>query len=159
MSLLSNLKPGLTGLEQLRTLLTAGRQPSIHEVLDIALIAADEGTVVVEAQPSDRHLNPAGTIGGGYIATILDTACACAAHTGLPSHTGYMTLELQILYHRAITPAIGRLRAEGKLLSVGRRAVFSEAKLFDVNHRLLASASSTLMVIPVPGRSREHRDG
>lgn len=149
MSLLSNLKPGLTGLEQLRTLLAAGRQPSIHEALDIALIAADEGAVVVEAHPSDRHLNPAGTVGGGYIATILDTACACAAHTGLPSHTGYMTLELQLLYHRAITPAIGRLRAEGKLLSVGRRAAFSEAKLFDVSHRLLASASSTLLVMPL----------
>jgi uncharacterized protein (TIGR00369 family) len=148
-SLLSNLKPGLTGLEQLRALLAAGRQPSIHEALDIALIAADEGAVVVEAHPSDRHLNPAGTVGGGYIATILDTACACAAHTGLPSHTGYMTLELQLLYHRAITPAIGRLRAEGKLLSVGRRAAFAEAKLFDRSHRLLASASSTLLVMPL----------
>ncbi len=45
MSLLSNLKPGLTGLEQLRTLLAAGRKPSIHEALDIVLIAADEGAV------------------------------------------------------------------------------------------------------------------
>lgn len=149
MSLLSNLQPGLTGLEQLLALLAAGRQPSIHEALDIALIAVDEGGVVVEAHPSDRHLNPAGTLGGGYIATILDTACACAAHSALPSHTGYTTLELQLLYHRAITPAIGRLRAEGKLLSVGRRVAFAEAKLFDVDHRLLASASSTLLVMPL----------
>ena len=67
MSLLSNLQPGLTGLEQLLALLAAGRQPSIHEALDIALIAVDEGGVVVEAHPSDRHLNPAGTLGGGYI--------------------------------------------------------------------------------------------
>lgn len=149
MSLLSNLNPGLTGLEQLHALLAAGRQPPIHEALDIALIAADEEAVVVEAHPSDKHLNPAGTLSGGYIATILDTACACAAHAALPGHTGYTTLELQLLYHRTITPGMGRLRAEGKLLSVGRRAAFSEAKLFDVNNRLLASARSTLLVMPL----------
>jgi len=149
MSLLSNLEPGLTGLEQLRALLAAGRQPPIHEAFDIALVAADEGAVVVEASPSDRHLNPAGTVGGGYIATILDTACACAVHSALPIHTGYTTLELQLLFHRSIAPGIGRLRAEGKLLSIGRRAAFSEAMLFDASHRLLASASSTLLVMPL----------
>ena len=65
MSLLSTLKPGLTGLDQLLALLDAGRQPSIHETLNIALISAREGAVVVEARPSESYLNPAGTVAGG----------------------------------------------------------------------------------------------
>jgi uncharacterized protein (TIGR00369 family) len=151
MSLLSSLKPGLTGLDQLLALLDAGRQPSIHETLNIALISAREGAVVVEARPSESHLNPAGTVAGGYIATILDAACGCAAHTALPPDTAYTTLELKLSYHRAITPGTGKLRAEGKLLSSGRRAAFSEAKLFDETGRLLASASSSLLVLPLRG--------
>jgi uncharacterized protein (TIGR00369 family) len=151
MSLLSSLKPGLTGLDQLLALLDAGRQPSIHETLNIALISAKEGAVVVEARPSESHLNAAGTVAGGYVATILDAACGCAAHTALPPDTAYTTLELKLSYHRAITPRTGKLRAEGKLLSSGRRAAFSEAKLFDGTGRLLASASSSLLVLPSRG--------
>lgn len=134
-----------------RTPAHLARQPSIHETLNIALISAREGAVVVEARPSESHLNPAGTVAGGYIATILDAACGCAAHTALPPDTAYTTLELKLSYHRAITPDTGKLRAEGKLLSSGRRAAFSEAKLFDETGRLLASASSSLLVLPLRG--------
>jgi acyl-coenzyme A thioesterase PaaI-like protein len=38
------------------------------------------------------------------------------------------------------------LRAEGRVISIGRRAAFAEATLTDANGRLYASATSTLLV-------------
>jgi uncharacterized protein (TIGR00369 family) len=148
MSLLSELPPGLTGLEQLRALLESSRQPPIHGTLAIALVWAEEGFVIVEAAPGERHLNPAGIIHGGYIATILDTACGCAVHSALAPDTGFSTLELKVAYHRPVTTKTGKVRAEGRLLSISRRAAFSEAKLVDENRKLLASATSSLILTP-----------
>jgi uncharacterized protein (TIGR00369 family) len=59
---------------------------------------------------------------------------------------GYTTLELKVAYHKAITKKVGPLRAEGQVLSVGRRAAFAEARLIDANSILYASATSTLLV-------------
>jgi uncharacterized protein (TIGR00369 family) len=149
MSMLSNLEPGLTGLEQLRALIASGRQPSIHETLGIALVSADEGEVVVEANPSEAHLNPAGIVQGGYAGVVMDTACGCAVHSALPPGTGFSTIEFKVSYHRPITAKTGRIRAEGRLVSLGRTAAFSEARLIDEGGKLLASASSSLLVIPL----------
>ena len=150
MSLLSELQPGLTGLEQLRAMLESTRQPPIHETLAIALVWAETGFVIVEAAPGERHLNPAGIVHGGYIATILDTACGCACHSALAANTGFATLELKVSYHRAVTTKTGNVRAEGRLLSISRRTAFSEAKLMDENGTLLlASASSSLILLPL----------
>jgi uncharacterized protein (TIGR00369 family) len=150
MSMLADLEPGLSGLAQLRALLASGRQPPIHETLDIALVSAEEGLVIVEARPGERHLNPAGIVQGGYIATVLDTACGCAVHSALRPGTAFSTLELKVAYHRALTTRTGPVRAEGRLLTIGKRAAFSEAKLFDAAGVLLASASSSLILMPAP---------
>ncbi|PZQ58233.1 MAG: thioesterase [Sphingomonas taxi] len=149
MSMLADLPPGLTGLEQLRALIDRDRQPPIHETLHIRLVAVDEGRATVEAEPGDAHLNPAGIVQGGYVAAVLDTACGCAVHASLPANTGFSTAELKVSYHRPVTDRAGLVRAEGQTLSVGRRAAFSEAKLYDQRGRLLASATSTLVILPI----------
>jgi uncharacterized protein (TIGR00369 family) len=56
-------------------------------------------------------------------------------------------LELKVAYHKAITHETGKLRAEGRVLSIGRRAAFVEATLKDEDGKLYASATSTLLVI------------
>ena len=152
MNMLSGLDPGLSGLEQLRALLASGRQPPICETLGIALVEVAEGFVAFEGTPTAAHHNPMGTVHGGYAATLLDSACGCAAHSMLPAGTGYTTLELKVMYHRAMTERTGRVRAEGRVLTVGRRAGFSEAKLVDAEGRLLASATSSLLVM-TPARA------
>lgn len=150
MSMLSELDSGLSGLEQLRALIGSGVQPPIHQTLEIALVSAEEGLVVVEAMPGDNHLNPAGIVQGGYVAAVMDTACGCAVHSTLPANAAYSTLELKVIYHRPVSSQTGRIRAEGRVLSTGRRAAFSEAKLFDAGGRLLASATSSLLIMPIP---------
>lgn len=147
MSMLSDLEPGLSGLEQLRALIAAGREMPMHQTLGIALVSVEVGNVVLEALPGPEHLNPAGIVHGGYAATILDTACGCAVLSAVGPDTGFTTLELKISYLRPVTPRTGTIRAIGTLLTLGRRAAFSEAKLLDADGKLLATATSTLLVM------------
>ncbi|MDF0699433.1 PaaI family thioesterase [Rhizobium sp. MC63] len=70
-----------------------------------------------------------GSVHGGYAATLLDSACGCAVNSSLPAGQGYTTLELKVAYHRALNESSGQVRAEGKIVSPGRRVAFSEARL------------------------------
>ncbi|HMB57734.1 MAG TPA: PaaI family thioesterase [Arenimonas sp.] len=138
---------GLTGLEQLRALMASGRRPGIADSLDFALTEVDAGRAVFEGTPGQHAYNPIGMVHGGYAATLLDSACGCAVHSRLGAGQSYTTLELKVAYHKALTSQSGPLRAEGCVLTMGRRVAFAEAKLIDASGRLFASASSTLLVI------------
>jgi len=68
-------------------------------------------------------------------------------HSKLAAGQSFTTLELKVAYHKAITKETGKVRAEGRVLSFGRRAAFAEARLTNASGRLLASATSSLLVI------------
>lgn len=57
--------------------------PPFAGTSDIWLIEAEHGRVVFEGTPSQRFLNPLGTIHGGWISTLLDSAMGCAVHSTL----------------------------------------------------------------------------
>ena len=137
----------MNGLEQVQALLAAGKQPPIGETLAFSLVEVAKGHAVFEGIPDRRAYNPLGTVHGGYAATLLDSACGIATHTALEEGQSYTTLELKVAYHRPMTVDTGLVRATGSVLSIGRRAAFAEARLVDTNGRLLASATSTLLVI------------
>lgn len=140
-------KTDLTGLEQLRALMASGRRPGIADSLDFNLIEVDAGFAVFEGVPGQHAYNPIGMVHGGYAATLFDSACGCAVHSNLKAMQSYTTLELKVAYHKALTNQTGALRAEGRVLTMGRRVAFAEAKLIDTTGRLYASATSTLLVI------------
>jgi uncharacterized protein (TIGR00369 family) len=146
MSMVAELGEGLTGLQQLQGLMRAGRGPGIGRSLGFTLVEVSEGFAAFEGTPDEHVYNPIGTVHGGYAATLLDSACGCAAHAMLAAGQGYTTLELKVAYHKAMTSKTGKVRAEGRVLTFGRRAAFAEAKLIDGEGRLYASATSTLLV-------------
>jgi uncharacterized protein (TIGR00369 family) len=137
----------LSGLEQLRALIASGRRPGIAESLDFNLTEVEAGRAVFEGTPGTHAYNPIGMVHGGYAATLLDSACGCAVHASLKAGQSYTTLELKLAYHKALTSQTGPVRAEGRVLTMGRRVAFAEAKLIDASGRLYASATSTLLVI------------
>jgi uncharacterized protein (TIGR00369 family) len=147
MNLVAELKPGLTGLEQLKAMVAMGGRPPIGDTLDFTVVDAGDGWAAFEGVPGLHAYNPIGTIHGGYAATLLDSACGCATHSKLKPGQSYTTLELKVAYHKALTKDTGLVRAEGRVLTIGRRAAFAEAKLTDAEGRLYASATSTLLVI------------
>jgi len=140
-------QPGAAnGLEQLQGWLASGQQPAIGETLKFSLVEVSEGRAVFAATPGAHAYNPIGSVHGGYAATLLDSACGCAVHSALSSEQGYTTLELKIAYHRALSASTGLVRAEGKVVSIGKRVAFAEARITDEAGRLYASATSTLLV-------------
>jgi uncharacterized protein (TIGR00369 family) len=146
MSLVNEIGHGLDGLSQLKALMASGRKPGILLSLDFDFVEVEAGKAVFAGIPGEHAYNPIGTVHGGYAATLLDSACGCAVHSRLSAMQAYTTLELKVSYHKAVTKDVGLLRAEGIVLSIGRRAAFAEAKLVDASGKLYASATSTLLV-------------
>ncbi len=139
--------PGPTGLEQLRAGLDAVGAHGIGKTMGFRVVEIEEGRVVFAGTPGREVYNPIGAVHGGYAATLLDSACGCAVHSKLAADQAYTTLELKVSYHKGITVETGEVRAEGRVVQMGRRAAFAEAKLTDAAGRLLASATSTLLVM------------
>ena len=150
MDLIAESQGKLSGLELMRRMIADGRGPPIASTLQFVLAEVDKGRAVFRATPGPHAYNPIGVVHGGYAATLLDSACGVAVHSMLEPGQGYTTLELKVAYHRAITNDTGPVEAVGKVTSFGRRVAFSEAQLTDANGRLLASATSTLLVFELP---------
>jgi acyl-coenzyme A thioesterase PaaI-like protein len=74
---------------------------------------AERGRVVTE--PTDKHLNPAGTVHGGLAAILPIVAWGWRS-------IGQTTLEFKVSLVWPITPETGLIPAEGVVLSRGRRA-------------------------------------
>ena len=150
MDLASEAGRALTGLEQLKALVASGRNAPIGDTMGFVLAELEEGRVVFEGTPTLEVYNPIGAVHGGWAATPLDSACGCAVHSRLGATQAYTTLELKVAYHKGMTKDTGPVRAEGTVLSMGRRAAFAEAKLTDAAGKLYASATSTLLVMERP---------
>jgi len=137
---------GTSGLEQLQDWIARGREPPIGATMQFKLVEVEQGRAVFESTPGRHAYNPIGAIHGGYAATLLDSACGCAVHSALAPDQAYTTLELKVAYHRGLTDGTGTVRAEGKVISIGKRVAFAEARLTDAGGKLYASATSTLLV-------------
>ncbi len=149
MSLFERVGHELSGIEKLRTFLAEGLRPGMAETLDVRLVHVEEGRVAFEADPGPQHYNPMGGVHGGYAATLLDFACGYAVTSRLGPYQSFSTLELKVSYQRPVTAETGTVRAEGTVVSIGRRVAFVEARLLDRGGRLLATCSSTCLVLPV----------
>src|SRR5919112_1405560 len=100
MNLLHEIGSHLTGLEQLKVMMTNDLRPGIGETLDIRLIEVEEGRVVLEATPDVHLYNPIGTVHGGFAATMLDFACGYTVLSKLTPGMSFSTLELKMAYHK-----------------------------------------------------------
>lgn len=137
----------LSGLEQLRLGLRGEENIApIARTLDYRLTSVEEGRVAFEGTPTRAAYNPIGTVHGGWMATLLDSACACAVHSMLKPGQAYTTLEIKTVFHRALTEGVPVI-AEGRIVQMGRRAGFAEADLKGTNGKLYATATSTCLVM------------
>lgn len=143
-----------SGIEMLRGMV-AGElpPPPIMQALGIDGFEVEEGHATFLLTPREYHYNPLGSVHGGVIATLLDSAAGCSVHSVLPAGRGYTSLDLSVKYLRPVTIHSGQLRCVGGVLSQGRSTALGEARLFDGAGRLTAHATSTCMLfdLPAPG--------
>jgi uncharacterized protein (TIGR00369 family) len=141
---------GRTGLEMFEAM-AAGElpPPPIMKLMDVEKLTAAFGSVTVTLRPQEFHYNPLGTVHGGVIATLLDTAAACSVHSTLPAGVGYTSMDLTTKFLRPVTIASGLLTCTGSVISQGRRTALAQAALTDEQGRLLAHATSSCLIFPL----------
>jgi len=128
-----------------------GRLPgaAMAKTLNFRLTRVEEGLIVFAGIPTTDHLNPLGTIHGGWAATIMDSALACAVMTTLSPGEGYTTVEFKLNLTRPILPGMEELACEGRVLHRGRTIATSEAFLRDSSGKLLAHGTETCAIFPI----------
>jgi uncharacterized protein (TIGR00369 family) len=139
------------GLTFLRSMLSR-RYPSppFAETSDIWLVMAEHGRVLFEASPSHKFLNPLGTVHGGWISTLLDSAMGCAVHSTLKPGHGFTTVDMTVSFVRAVMPATGKLTCEGRIIHSGGRIATAEGRVTDAAGRLFAHGTETCMILKGP---------
>ena len=123
--------------------------PPIADTLDFTLAEAGEGTAVFTINCSEFHYNPIGSVHGGVIATLLDSAMSCAVHTRLPAGHAYTTVEMKVNFVRPILADTGPLRCIGSVIHGGRRIATAEGKLVDAEGKLYAHGTTTCLIFSV----------
>ena len=138
---------GKTGLDVMEAMLR-GEIPyaPIARTLNFQILEVSHGRALFQGTPLPEHFNPMGGVHGGWYATLLDSALGCAVHTTMPAGRGYTTAELGVNLVKAIGPKAPRVRAEGKVLHVGRQLATAEARLYGPDGTLYAHATTTCLV-------------
>jgi len=121
--------------------------PPIASTLGFGSLLLVDGEVVLELDPHSFHDNPIGSMHGGVIATMLDTVTGCAVHATLPVGVTYTSLDLSVRFIRAVRPGTGTVTARGRVVHRGSRTAVAEATVTDASGRLIATATSTCLVI------------
>jgi len=93
------------------------------------------------------------TTHGGVLATLID--CAADYAVALKVDHPVPTMDLRVDYHRVATP--GDLRAEGRVVHLGRRFATADARVFDMDGKLVASGRGLYLLrspVAAPGGER-----
>lgn len=139
---------GLDFLSALRD----GRYPAPPFAVEtgIWISEIEAGRVVFEADPSARFYNPLGTVHGGWISGLIDSAMGCAVHSLLEPGQAYTTVDMTINFVRPVFEKTGRLKCEGKVIHAGSRIATSEGRVWDQGGKLIAHGSETCLIWSVP---------
>jgi uncharacterized protein (TIGR00369 family) len=128
--------------------------PPIGELMQMHVVAVDSGRITFSCRPDASMYNTLGMVHGGMVCTLLDTATGCALHTTLPEGVGYTTVEIKVNYLKAVTVASGTLTAVGTVVKAGSRIGFTEGKVTDASGKLVATATTTLLVFDLPSPAK-----
>jgi uncharacterized protein (TIGR00369 family) len=150
----SSVQATMPGLAFVQGLI-AGTQPhnTMARTLGYDIVEAEKGRVLITASPTGDHLNPQGTVHGGFSATLLDAAMGLAVQTTLEQSYGSTSLEFKITFMRPVLPDAGLIRVEGTVLKGGRRIGYAEGKVTDSQGKLLAHATTSCMIFERPTES------
>jgi uncharacterized protein (TIGR00369 family) len=123
------------------------REPPAAAVLlgfELIEIDPDAGTIEVSFTATERFLNPAGHVQGGFLAAMLDDTMGPALVATLGENQWAPTIDLQVQF---LAPALpGELRCHGRVVRRGRDIAFLAGELHSAEGQLLATATATAMI-------------
>src|SRR4029079_2305281 len=90
-------------IEQMRGLIDGSvGKPALAALLAFELTRVEPGIAVFEIEADERHANPMGTVHGGILATIADSAMGMAYVSELEDDETFTTLELKLNFLRPV---------------------------------------------------------
>jgi uncharacterized protein (TIGR00369 family) len=135
-----------TMLENARKIIAGELPPApMASLIGLRLVAIGPGRARFELEADHRHHNPMGTLHGGILCDIADSAMGMAYASTLGEGESFTTLELKINFLRPVRTA--HLIAEGTIVQQGRSAGMTECSVTDENGRLIAKATSTCLTL------------
>lgn len=129
--------------EQLRLIREKFETNPFPRSLGIELDSIEQGRARLSLEVKQQHLQLAGNMHGGAIATLVDTAVAFAIVGASKPGARFTTIEMKVNYLRPISK--GRVVADAKLIRDGRRIVVSDCDVFDSEGNLAAKGLVTYM--------------
>lgn len=144
------LMPTMSGLDYLRAMI-AGElpPPPIASLMRMTLTEAGPGTATFVCEPDESHYNPIGTVHGGLVCTLLDSALGCAVQSTLAQGQGYTSIEIKVNYLRPVLASSGPLTCVATVTKPGTRVAFADGVVTDAAGKPVASATGSLLVFPL----------
>jgi len=116
-----------------------------YQLLSMRIVEIRRSYARVEINMEHKHMNPFGIIHGGVISSVLDTAGFWAAYCDLDEDVGFTSMDLNVTFLSMVLE--GLVIVEGKAIKVGRSSCLVEAKASDPHGKLLAHATSKIMLL------------
>jgi uncharacterized protein (TIGR00369 family) len=117
--------------------------------LGAELVRLEPGEVIIELPFSSQLTQQHGFLHAGAVASIVDSACGCAALTPMPKDAAVLTVEYKI---NLMKPAAGtKFRATGKVLKAGRTLSVCSGSVEaqdGAQWSLIALMQATMMTVP-----------
>ena len=133
--------------------------PPLARLIGFQVVEVKEGEVAFELEPREDLENLSGVLHGGVAAALLDTALGAALQTLLPAGQGFVTLNLNVSYLRALGQRSGLIRTEARVQHRGRTSAYVSGDVRDSRKILCAHAVGNYALLDVnrdvnPGNER-----
>lgn len=139
---------GSSGLDFLTAWKSGAITPPFAELLGVRLVGAERGLTRYEYRPEELHLNALGTVHGGIITTLLDTAMGTAVHSMLDAGVLFTSMDVHAHFLRPVLASTRTLICIGTVTHMGSRIAMAEARVEDGLGKLFAKSSSTCLILP-----------
>lgn len=134
-----------SGLELIQHSVKNGATYPFAKLLGMRLIKAEEGHVILEAEPRYEFYNPMNRIHGGWLASIMDSVMGSAILTKLEAGVGAGTVQLSVNYVRKVNVESGILRATGHVTHAGRSMLTATGEIRDSKGELCVHGTGTFL--------------
>jgi len=115
------------------------------KLLGMQLVLAEDGHVILEAEPRHEFYNPMNRIHGGWLASIMDSTLGSAVLTKLGAGVGAGTVQLSVNYVRKVAVESGMLTAEAWVKHAGRSMLTASAEIRDSFGNLCVHGTGTFL--------------
>lgn len=132
--------------------------PPAGYLLGYRIRSAERGRVLFDFFPLPAHCNYGGTVHGGILSAVADSAMGCSVLSLLDAGEWCAAIELKVNFLSAVRAGQGNLEASGWVTKMGGSVAFVEAKL-TIGDQVHVTASSTYAIRRggahlLPGRPR-----